>query len=265
MSRLSTVFDASNRTALIGYVTVGYPSVEATLEVVPRLVGSGCDVIELGIPFSDPLADGATIQKASHHALEHGVTPGVCLDVAAQLSRRVDVPLVFMTYYNPILRRGMDRFCEACRESGVSGLIVPDLPPDEGEQLGAAARSRDVDLICLVAPTATMPRIELAAERASGFLYLVSLTGVTGSREGLSEGLEAFVERVRQATKLPLCVGFGISTPEQAARVGRIADGVIIGSRILALMEADPSLSEVSRFIADVRFTLDSQDPLTRC
>mgnify|MGYP006284138205 CR=1 FL=1 len=265
MSRLSAVFDASNRTALIGYVTVGYPSVEATLEVVPRLVAGGCDVIELGIPFSDPLADGATIQNASHHALEHGVTPGVCLEVAAQLSRRVDVPLVFMSYYNPVLRLGMGRFCDACRESGVSALIVPDLPPDEGEELGAAARARDVDLICLVTPTATTRRIELAAERASGFLYLVSLTGVTGAREGMSEGLEDFVERVRESTKLPLCVGFGISTPEQAARVGRIADGVIIGSRLIALMEADPSLSEVSRFIANVRFALDSQDPLTRC
>lgn len=265
MSRLPAVFDASNRTALVGYVTVGYPSVEATLEVVPRLVASGCDIIELGIPFSDPLADGATIQKASHHALENGVTPVVCLEIAAQLSRRVDVPLVFMSYYNPILQWGADRFCDACRESGVSGLIVPDLPPDESEELGVAARSREVDLICLVARTATTRRIERAAEQASGFLYLVSLTGVTGAREGLSEGLEDFVERVREVTKLPLCVGFGISTPEQAARVVRIADGVIIGSRILALMEADPSLSAVSRFIASVRFALDSQDPLTRC
>jgi tryptophan synthase alpha chain len=257
MTELRQVFDVSNRTALVAYVTVGYPSIEATLEAVPRLVECGCDIIELGIPFSDPLADGATIQNASHHALEHGVTPGVCLDVAAQLSRKVDVPLVFMSYYNPILHREPDRFCSECVESGVSGLIVPDLPPDEGEELQAAARQRDIAFICLVAPTATRRRIELAGERSTGFLYLVSLTGVTGARSDLSGGLEDFVERVRDVTKLPLCVGFGISTPEQAARVGCVADGVIIGSRILSLMESDPSLGDVCRFVTDVRSALD--------
>lgn len=262
MRALSTVFDHADRTALVAYVTVGYPSVGATLEVVPRLVRSGCDVVELGIPFSDPLADGATIQKASHHALEHGVTPSVCLDVAAQLNREVDVPLVFMSYYNPILHRGVERFCDECAGAGVSGLIVPDLPPDEGQDLQAAARRRDVDFICLVAPTATRRRIELAAERSTGFLYLVSLTGVTGARADLSGELEDFVERVRDVAKLPLCVGFGISTPEQAARVGRVADGVIIGSRILSLMESDPSQDEVCRFVSDVRCALDGDDSL---
>jgi len=262
MSRLAEVFAADRRTALVAYVTVGYPSVEATLEVVPRLVEGGCDIIELGIPFSDPLADGATIQKASHQALESGVTPSVCLDVAAQLSRTVDVPLVFMSYYNPILHRGVERFCDGCVRSGVDGLIVPDLPPDEADELDTAACSHGMDLICLLAPTATKRRIELAAERSRGFLYLVSLTGVTGAREKLSEGLEDFVERVRDVTRLPLCVGFGISTPAQAAQVGRIADGVIIGSRILSLMESDPSLGEVRRFVSEVRLALDSQDPL---
>lgn len=262
MSELNRIFDASHRTALLGYVTVGYPSVEKTLEVVPRLVASGCDIIELGIPFSDPMADGATIQRASHHALEQGVTPSVCLDVAAELSSTIDAPLVFMSYYNPILHRGAARFCEECADSGVRGLIVPDLPPDESDELESEARANDLDLICLVAPTATTRRIDLAAKHSTGFLYLVSLTGVTGVRSGLSEGLEDFVERVRARTKLPLCVGFGISTPGQAARVGRTADGVIIGSRLLSLVEEDPTLGEVCRFVAAVRLALDSQDPL---
>ncbi|MFC2008526.1 tryptophan synthase subunit alpha [Chloroflexota bacterium] len=258
MKRLSEVFDAGGRTALIAYVTVGYPTIEATLELVPLLAENGCDIIELGIPFSDPLADGATIQKASHVALENGVTPDVCLDVASRLSARVETPLVFMSYYNPILHRGLESFCDACTKAGVSGLIVPDLPPDEGSELEAAATGRDLGLIYLLAPTATDERVRLAAGHSTGFLYLVSLAGVTGARSELPEGLEDFVDRVRTVAKQPLCVGFGISSPVQAARVASIADGVIVGSRILQLAEEDPTLARVASFVRDLRVAIDS-------
>lgn len=260
MNRLADVFNTTGRTALIAYVTVGYPSIEATLRLVPLLARNGCDIVELGIPFSDPMADGATIQKTSHEALLNGVTPDVCLDVARQLSGEVDVPLVFMSYFNPILKKGLDGFCRACADSGVSGLIVPDLPPDEGSELEAASAAHGVDLIYLLAPTATEARIRLVAGRSRGFLYLVALAGVTGARASLHDGLEDFVDRVRAVAKQPLCVGFGISSPEQAVRVAKVADGVIIGSRILQLVEQDDSLEEAARFVRTVRAALDSAE-----
>jgi len=258
LSRIASVFNWPGHTALIPYITVGYPSIEATLKVVPLLASSGCDIVELGIPFSDPLADGATIQKASFRALQHGVTPNTCLEVAKQLRQLVDIPLVFMTYFNPVFSYGLEEFCSACASSGVSGLIIPDLPPEEGLELEAVTQRRNLDLIYLLAPTSTEERIRLVAQRSRGFIYLVSLTGVTGARDKLSSGLEAFVARVRKVATQPLCVGFGISTPEQARHVARIADGVIVGSRIIQLMEAkDNFISLVSNFIKRLRHALD--------
>ena len=256
MSRISSVFAQQNHTALIPYVTVGYPSIETTLKVVPLLADNGCDIVELGIPFSDPLADGATIQKSSHLALMQGVTPAICLEVVLELRRRVEIPLVFMTYYNPVLKFGLEEFCSKCAETGVDGLIIPDLPPDEGEELEQPARKHELDLIYLLAPTSNKKRIDLVTNKSSGFIYLVSLTGVTGSRDKLPDELENFVSRVREKTKTPLCVGFGISTPEQAQRIGKIADGVIIGSRIIQLIEEDLSLQKMYTFIKSVRDTL---------
>ena len=257
MTRVSEVFDAERRTALVAYVTVGYPTVDATLELVPLLVENGCDIVELGIPFSDPLADGATIQKASHVALENGVTPDVCLDVASRLSARVECPLLFMSYYNPILHRGLDAFCDACTHANVGGLIVPDLPPEEGGELELAARSRDLSLVYLLAPTATDERVRLVAEHSTGFIYLVSLAGVTGARSELPSGLENFVERVRAVAKQPLCVGFGVSSAQQAARVASMADGVIVGSRILQLAEEDSTLKSAAGFVRGLRSAVD--------
>jgi tryptophan synthase alpha chain len=258
VSKIDAVFSKPGSKALIGYVTVGYPTIAATLEVVPLLASSGCDIVELGIPFSDPLADGATIQQASFCALENGVTPRICLEIAEQLKHKVNIPLLFMSYFNPVLSYGIKEFPRACSKAGVSGLIIPDLPPEEGDELEAATRKLGLDLIYLLAPTSTEERIRLVAKRSSGFIYLVSLTGVTGARDSLPRGLEGFVARVRQATTTPLCVGFGISTPEQARRVGGIADGVIIGSRILQLMEADSSLKSVGNFITGLRHALDT-------
>jgi tryptophan synthase alpha chain len=256
MSRIASVFSHAGHKALIPYVTVGYPSIDDTLEVVPIMAGNGSDIVELGIPFSDPLADGATIQKASFNALKNGVTPKVCLDVATKLRRNIDVPLVFMTYFNPVLHYGLEKFCSDCAGSGVDGLIIPDLPPDEGLELEDITRKYNMDLIYLLAPTSSDERISLIAERARGFIYLVSVTGVTGARKSLPQELSSFVSRVRKAATQPLCVGFGISTPEQARQVAQIANGVIVGSRIIQLMETE-GLIAVGNFISDLRQGLD--------
>ena len=257
MSRIASVFKQPAHKALIPYITVGYPSVEATLRVVPLLASSGCDIIELGIPFSDPLADGATIQKASFYALQNEVTPKLCLKVARQLSQKVDIPLVFMTYFNPVFSYGLNEFCNACTKSGIDGLIIPDLPPEEGSGLEAITQKQSLDLIYLLAPTSTEERVRLVAERSGGFIYLVSLTGVTGARDKLSSGLGAFVARVRKVAPQPLCVGFGISTSEQAKWVAQRADGVIVGSRIIQLMEADDTFTAVGNFARELRCALD--------
>ena len=256
MSRLDNVFRQKNK-ALIGYVTVGYPSIEATLEVVPILAESGCDIVELGIPFSDPLADGTTIQQASYHALQNGVTPKLCLDVAAELGQKTDVPLVFMGYYNPVLHHGAEAFCRDCAAAGVSGLIIPDLPPEEGGELEALTAEYNLDLIYLLSPTSTPQRIQLVAQKSRGFIYLVSVTGVTGARTSLPADLESFIGRVRAAAEQPLCLGFGISTPQQAQQVARLADGVIVGSRIIQLMDENNDLSSVGDFIGQLRRAID--------
>ncbi len=260
MSRIDAVFKRPGHKALIPYITVGYPSIEATLKVVPLLASSGCDIAELGIPFSDPLADGITIQKASFHALQNGITPDICLDIAKELSQKVDIPLVFMTYFNPVFSYGLEKFCRACTSSGIAGLIIPDLPPEEDFELETITQRQGLDLIYLLAPTSTEERIRLVAERSQGFIYLVSVTGVTGARDRLPADLEAFSARVRKIATQPLCIGFGISNPEQASWVARIADGVIVGSRIIQYMEADESMVTVANFVRELRYALDRPD-----
>jgi len=257
MSGIASVFSPPGHKALIAYITVGYPTIEATMKVVPLLADSGCDIVELGIPFSDPLADGVTIQKSSFHALNNGVTPQLCLEIAGQLSQKVDIPLVFMTYFNPVFSYGLEEFCTACAGSGISGLIIPDLPPDEGSELEAVSQKRGLDLIYLLAPTSTKERIGLAAERSRGFIYLVSVTGVTGARDRLPADLAAFVTRVRKVATQPLCVGFGISTPEQASQIARIADGVIVGSRIIQLMEIGDDFTSLAKLVRGLRDSIN--------
>lgn len=257
MSRIAAAFARQGRTALIPYVTVGYPTLEDTIAIVTAMAEAGADLVELGIPFSDPLADGITIQRASHQALLHGVKIDDCLETAARLRRLVDIPLVFMTYYNPVLRYGLDLFCGDAAQAGADGLIVPDLPPDEGAELERATARRGLDLIYLLAPTSTPERIDLVAQHSRGFIYLVSLTGVTGARDDLPAELEGFVARVRARAKQPLCVGFGISNPQQAHRVAQVADGIIVGSRIIQLVEDNPDpVTAVSAFIKSLREVL---------
>jgi tryptophan synthase alpha chain len=256
LSRIASVFTRAKHTALIPYITVGYPNIETTLKIVPLFASSGCDIIELGIPFSDPLADGATIQRASYEALRQGITPEVCFEVAQKLRRQVEIPLVFMTYYNPVLKFGLEQFCSRCVEVGIDGLIIPDLPPEEGKELEKSTKRYGLDLVYLLSPASTEERIRLVTSKSSGFIYLVSLTGVTGARDKLPAELESFVARVREKTEKPLCVGFGVSTPEQARRVAKVADGVIVGSRIIQLLDEDKSLGNACSFIKCLRETL---------
>ncbi|MFC1941954.1 tryptophan synthase subunit alpha [Chloroflexota bacterium] len=256
MTRITSIFKPDYK-ALIAYITVGYPDIEATPRIAAALVDNGCDIIELGIPFSDPLADGATIQKASYTALQKGTTPQICLEVAAEIRRKIDTPLVFMTYYNPVLNFGLNAFCQRCKKAGINGLIIPDLPPEEGVELESLAIENGLDLIYLLAPTSTEERIATVAERSHGFIYLVSLSGVTGTRNTLPPDLEDFVKRVRQKATQPLCVGFGIANPEQAKRVAATADGVIVGSRLIQLIDEDATLASLKRFITSMREAID--------
>ncbi len=257
MTRIDDIFQKPKAKALIAYITVGYPSIEATKEVVPLLVESGCDIVELGIPFSDPLADGATIQKASFCALQNGITPKRCLELAQQLRQEVNIPLVFMTYYNPVFKYGIEKFCYDSAVIGVNGIIVPDLPPDEGSELEAISHKQGLDLIYLLAPTSTEERIEMVARKSRGFIYLVSVTGVTGVRESLTTNLDELVARVKRKTSKPICVGFGISTRQQAGQIARVADGVIVGSQIIQLMQAEDDFTSVCSFVKELRQALD--------
>jgi tryptophan synthase alpha chain len=259
MSRLESVFKQKNHKALIAYVTAGYPSVEATLKIVPLLAECGCDIVELGIPFSDPMADGATIQRASFKALENGVSTAQCLSIAKKLSAVTNIPLVFMTYYNPIYHYGLEKFCHDCVAAGIDGLIIPELPPEEGDELGKLAAKSGVDMIYLLAPASNEERIKLVASKARGFIYLVSIAGVTGARNELPADLSKFIGKVKKIAKQPVCVGFGISTPEQAAQVAKTADGVIIGSKLIQLMETDDAeMTATQAFIRETRKALDT-------
>jgi len=180
--------------------------------------------------------------------------------LAGELSKKVDTPLVFMSYYNPVYHYGIEKFCKACSISGIDGLIIPDLPPEEGVEIEESALNNGIDLIYLLAPTSNKERIRLGAEHSHGFVYLVSITGVTGARSFLPSDLEDFINSVRSVTAKPLCVGFGISTPEQAAQVGSVADGVIVGSRIVQLLESDDSFSRIGTFVFDLRQALDKRN-----
>ena len=259
MSRISGVFQDRRHKALVAYITAGYPSSEATVEVALLLARSGCNIIELGIPFSDPMADGVTIQHSSHLALLNDTTPQTCFDIAQRIRQQSNVSLVFMTYLNPVISYGVERFCANCAATGIDGLIIPDLPPTELPLLDASAREHGIDTIYFVAPNSSPERIQKVAQSSSGFIYMVSITGVTGVRNTFSAGLDQVVATVRKVTNLPLCIGFGISGPEQAREAAALADGVIIGSRIIQIMEKDsPPYHEVDDFIKQVRRSLDN-------
>lgn len=238
--RLATAFQ--RKPAFMPYFPIGYPTVDGSIDVIEALAKNGADLIEIGLPFSDPLADGPVIQKATQIALENGVTTLRVLEAVTTLRRRgVRIPLILMGYINPILRFGLVEFCDSAIEAGGDGLIIPDLPPEESGDLETALGGR-MPLIRMLAPTTSTERAAAICCNAKGFLYLVSVTGVTGARDSLPAGLPEFIARARTAAPpgLPLCVGFGISTPTQAAEVGKLADGVIVGSAcVRAIGESD--------------------------
>ncbi|MGB9521290.1 MAG: tryptophan synthase subunit alpha [Anaerolineales bacterium] len=237
INHIRSIFEQTkrdNRAALMPYFTLGYPNPTLSFEMICGIAENGADLIELGIPFSDPLADGPTIQHSTQIALEQGMNVEKGLLLTGELRRAgVKQPLLLMGYVNPILSYGIDNYVRDAADCGADGFIVPDLPIQEAGEMLAACKASQLALIAMLAPNSTGTRIQLTIKHAQGFLYLVSLTGVTGVRDSLADDLFRFIERVRQVSTLPLAVGFGISTPDQAHTVAKVADGVIIGSALI--------------------------------
>lgn len=263
MSRIESRFNKlkkEKRTALMPYLPLGFPSPDLTVRLIRGISDAGADVIELGFPFSDPLADGPVIQRATQIALKNGMTLARCLELARSAREAgVTIPLVFMGYCNPLLQFGIEKFARAAHDAGVDGLIVPDLPPEESSAISAASQANELDLIFLAAPTSTPARLKLIGDATRGFLYLVSVTGVTGARDQIASDLGEFVARVRAVTDKPVCVGFGIATAETARSVARIADGVIVGSALVAKIgENGNAVDAAKAFIAELRAGIDT-------
>jgi len=241
-----------SRPCLVAYVTCGDPDLATTREIVLAAIEAGASVIELGVPFSDPLADGPVIQRASERALSHGTRLEGVLTLAAKIREHSQcVGLVIFSYLNPILRMGLEKFCQVARLAGIDGTLVTDLPVEESAEYVRHARKNDVATIFLAAPTSTDARLKRIAQVSSGFVYVVSRTGVTGARKQLPEDARNVVERLRKYTKLPIAVGFGISTAEQFAAVGEFADAVVVGSAIVEVIERNPGreAQSVTEFI----------------
>ena len=234
MSKIAEAFNHGK--AFIPFLTAGDPDLGKTEEFILEMERSGADLIEIGIPFSDPIAEGIVIQEADIRALASGTTTDKIFDMVAKVRPQVRIPLVFMTYLNPVFHYGYERFFGRCQEAGIDGIIIPDLPFEEKGELDDIAAAHGVDLISMIAPTSE-ERIQKIAAEAKGFLYVVSSMGVTGVRSEITTDLGAILENIRKATDVPACVGFGINTPEQAAEIAGIADGVIVGSAIVRLAE----------------------------
>ena len=234
MNRIRTAFE--NGKAFIPFITCGDPDLETTAEVVREAVKNGADLIELGIPFSDPTAEGPVIQAANIRALSGGVTTDKVFDLVRELRTDVRIPLVFMTYANVVFSYGAERFISACKETGIDGLILPDLPYEEREEFEPVCKKYGIALIPLIAPTSEN-RIAMIAKAAEGFIYVVSSLGVTGERSEITTDIGAIVKIIRENTDLPCAVGFGISTPEQAKKMSALSDGAIVGSAIIKIIE----------------------------
>ncbi len=267
-NRIDAAFDRLRREGgkgLIAYITAGDPSYEATADLVLAMERAGADLIELGVPFSDPMADGPVIQQASMRALAGGTTPAGILGLVRRLRERTQIPLLLMTYYNPVLHYGLAAFAADAAMAGVDGLIVPDLPLEESGPLLTELQRKRVHLIPFAAPTSTAERLARIADAgggepgaARGFIYCVSLTGVTGARQDLPQGIEEFMQRMRACTDRPLAIGFGISNPEQAVLMAQLGDAVIVGSAIVSLVEQyaadrEKMLQQVSALVGSLK------------
>jgi tryptophan synthase alpha chain len=225
--------ELDGKPAFLPFFTAGDPDVETSLAILKAAADAGADIIEVGVPFSDPMADGVAVQASSQRALRHHVTLADVLRLVRDFRRTHDTPLLAMTYYNPALQYGLERFARDAVDAGLDGAILTDLTPEEADGWKAIADAAGLDTIFLLAPTSTPERMALVARLSSGFIYCISTLGVTGMRERVWEGLEGLIGRIREHTDRPVCVGFGISTPEQVAQVGRIADGVVVGSAMV--------------------------------
>ena len=267
MTRIGSTFARlkdEGKLGLIAYLTVGYPTISQTPELVKAIVTAGVDMVELGIPFSDPLADGRTIQASSQRALKGGTTAAGALDAARRCRELISVPLLFMPYLNPVLNFGTDRFCHEASAAGIDGLIIPDLPPQEAAELRADAARHGLDVAFFVAPTSTPARIAAACAAATGFVYCISLTGITGGRDKLNPEVAPLVRAVRNHTPLPVAVGFGLSRREHLEMLEGVADGAIVGSALLEAIEKSPEApgEAATRFVRELRPKVAEPPPL---
>ncbi len=249
-----------NRKAFIAFITCGDPDLETTEKLIHEMAESGADLIELGIPFSDPTAEGPTIFSANMRALSGGVTTDKIFEMTERLKGRVNIPMVFMTYANVVFSYGTERFCRRAAECGISGIILPDVPYEEKEEFASVCRSAGLEFVSLIAPT-SHERIKMIASEAEGFVYCVSSLGVTGVRSEIKTDISEMINAVKAVTDVPAAVGFGISTPEQAARMAESADGVIIGSAIVKLVEkyGSDSVPYVGEYVKNIRAALDKK------
>jgi tryptophan synthase alpha chain len=268
MSRIAERFAAlreRGEKALVPVVTAGDPDLLTTEQLVPALGAAGADLVEIGVPFSDPMAEGPTIQRASERALASGTTLRRVFELVRTLRERVDAPLVLMGYANSFLTLGERNFAEAAAAVGVDGVICVDLPPEEGVEYRRALEAAGVDPILLASPTTTPERLAMLAREARGFLYYVSLKGVTGARDALATGIDEQIGRIRSESEIPVCVGFGVSTPEHAARLGACADGVVVGSALIDRIATAPGRQEAvesaAKFVAGLKAALPTQAP----
>ena len=240
-------FHLENKPSLVAYVTCGDPDLATTRQVIFGAIDAGASVIELGVPFSDPLADGPVIQRASERALKHGTSLEQVLKLAAEIREQSQsIGLIVFSYLNPILRMGLKKFCRVARHAGIDGVLITDLPVEESEQYLREAGKNDLATIFLAAPTSTDQRLKKIAQVSTGFIYAISRTGVTGARQQMPEDASGLVKRIRRFTKLPVAVGFGISTPEQFKSVGKFAEGAVVGSAIVQLIEQNPGREAAS-------------------
>lgn len=233
MNKIAKAFEKGK--AFIGFVTAGDPDLETSRQIMLKMAQAGCDLIEIGIPFSDPIAEGPVIQEANLRALAQKTTTDKVFALTKKVAAEVDIPLVYMTYLNVLFKYGYDRFLERARDAGVSGVIIPDLPYEEKDELQSVAKRYSVEVVSLIAPTSEN-RIKLIASEAEGFVYTVSSMGVTGTRENITTDLETIISHIREVTDIPVAVGFGINTPDQAKQYAAVADGVIVGSAIVKII-----------------------------
>lgn len=252
MSKISKAFESGK--AFIPFITCGDPDLETTAKAVRAAVENGADLIELGIPFSDPTAEGPVIQQANLRALKSGITTDKIFIFVKELRRDVKVPFVFMTYANVVFSYGIEKFVSACKEAGIDGLILPDLPFEEREEFHPLCRQYGIDLISLIAPTSAK-RIEMISREAEGFIYIISSLGVTGIRKEITTDVSAIIKTVRENTQIPCAVGFGISTPQQAKKMAELSDGVIVGSAIVKLLEkyGREAAQHIGTYVHDIK------------